>query len=42
VAPPDSSPIVNVQTSEGTRPQEPTASSSAIATSLSREVCFIF
>jgi hypothetical protein len=41
VAPPDSSPTINVQPSEGTRPQEPTASSSAIATSFSRQVCFI-
>jgi hypothetical protein len=42
VAPSDSSPTINVQPSEGTRPQEPTASSSAITTSLSRQVCFIF
>jgi hypothetical protein len=41
VAPPDFSPTVNIQPSEGTHPQEPTTSSSAIATSLSRQVCFI-
>jgi hypothetical protein len=35
VIPPDSSPAVNVQPSEGTHLQEPTTSSSAIATSLS-------
>jgi hypothetical protein len=35
VAPPDSSPTVIVHPSEGTRPQELTASSPAIATSLS-------
>jgi hypothetical protein len=40
VTPPDSSPIVNVPPSEGTRLQEPTTSSSAIAASLSRQVCF--
>jgi hypothetical protein len=41
VAPPDSSPTVIVQPLEGMRPQEPIASSSAIATSLSGQVCFI-
>jgi hypothetical protein len=40
VTPPASSPIVNVPPSEGTRLQEPTASSSAIAASLSKQVCF--
>jgi hypothetical protein len=34
--------MVIVQPSEGTRPQEPTASSSAIATSLSGQVCFFY
>jgi hypothetical protein len=41
VAPPDSSPTVIVQPLEGMRPQEPIASSSAIATSLSGQVCLI-
>jgi hypothetical protein len=41
VAPPDSSPTIIIQPSEGTCSQEPTAPSSAIATSLSGQVCFI-
>jgi hypothetical protein len=41
VVPPDSSPTVIVQPSEGTRPHEPTAFSSSIANSLSGQVCFI-
>jgi hypothetical protein len=40
VTPPASSPIVNIPPSEGTRLQELTTSSSAVAASLSRQVCF--
>jgi hypothetical protein len=40
VTPPASSPVVNVPPSEGMHLQEPTASSSAVAASLSRQVCF--